>query len=139
MKSFSWLFIVALTCLPAAATTSDTPSVPAPQAPSSTAQQLYAAAQQDLLQIRVLLKNGHSQSGVGSGFLIGRSKLAITNFHVVAKLALEPETYLGEFKDTQGASGALELLAVDVLHDLALVRINRQGSGFFTLGEKPAP
>lgn len=106
--------------------------------PSSTAQELYASAQSDLLQIRVLLKNGHSQSAVGSGFLIGTSNLVITNFHVVSQIALEPETYLGEFKDTQGKSGDIELLAVDVPHDLAVVRVNRKGTGFFNLIETPA-
>lgn len=99
--------------------------------PSSTAQQLYASAQSDLLQLRVLLKNGNSQSSVGSGFLIGTSNLVVTNFHVISQIALEPETYFGEFKDTQGNSGALELLAVDVLHDLAVVRVTPHGTGFF--------
>jgi hypothetical protein len=103
----------------------------APPLPSSAAQQLYASAQQDLLQLRVLLKNGNSQSSVGSGFLIGNSNLVVTNFHVVSQIALEPETYFGEYKDTSGESGAIELLAVDVLHDLAVVRIARNGSGFF--------
>lgn len=102
-----------------------------PPLPSSAAQQLYASAQQDLLQLRVLLKNGNSQSSVGSGFLIGNSNLVVTNFHVVSQIALEPETYFGEYKDTSGKSGAIELLAVDVLHDLAIVRIARAGSGFF--------
>lgn len=102
-----------------------------PPLPSSAAQQLYASAQQDLLQLRVLLKNGNSQSSVGSGFLIGNSNLVVTNFHVVSQIALEPETYFGEYKDTSGKSGAIELLAVDVLHDLAIVRIERNGSGFF--------
>lgn len=104
---------------------------PALTQPSSTAQQLYAAAQQDLLQLRVLLKNGNSQSSVGSGFLIGTSNLVVTNYHVISQIALEPDTYFGEYKDTQGKSGAIELLAVDVLHDLAVVRIARQGTGFF--------
>jgi len=110
----------------------------APVPPSSTAQQLYASAQNDLLQLRVLLKNGRSQSAVGSGFLIGKSNLVITNFHVVSQIALEPETYFGEFKDTQGKSGDIELLAVDVQHDLAVVRVNRNGTGVFNLTEVPA-
>jgi serine protease Do len=140
-------FPLLLACLafPAfAATSSSTAKAPAEQLnpaqlpASSTAQELYTAAQNDLLQIRVLLKNGHSQSGVGSGFLIGTSNLVITNYHVISKMALEPETYFGEFKDTQGKSGAIELLAVDVLHDLAVVRINRLGTGFFKLTETPA-
>jgi S1-C subfamily serine protease len=112
------------------------PAAPIP--PSSTAQQLYASAQNDLLQLRVLLKNGRSQSAVGSGFLIGKSNLVITNFHVVSQIALEPETYFGEFKDTQGKSGDIELLAVDVQHDLAVVRVNRNGTGVFNLTEVPA-
>jgi serine protease Do len=108
-----------------------------PPVPSSAAQQLYASAQQDLLQLRVLLKNGNSQSSVGSGFLIGNSNLVVTNFHVVSQIALEPETYFGEYKDTSGESGSIELLAVDVLHDLAIVRIARQGSGFFKVPHEP--
>lgn len=111
---------------------------PAQPLPSSAAQQLYASAQQDLLQLRVLLKNGNSQSSVGSGFLIGNSNLVVTNFHVISQIALEPETYFGEYKDTSGKSGAIELLAVDVLHDLAIVRIARNGSGFFKVPHAPA-
>jgi len=138
--------LFACLCLPvyAASSVSSTPSPgtdiadPVAPSPSSTAQELYAAAQDDLLQIRVLLKNGHSQSAVGSGFLIGTSNLVMTNFHVVSQLALEPETYIGEFKDTQGKSGDIELLAVDVQHDLAVVRVNRRGNGFFQLTETPA-
>jgi serine protease Do len=98
---------------------------------STSAQKLYALAQNDLLQLRVLLKNGKSQSSVGSGFLIGTTDLVITNFHVVSQIALEPDTYFGEFKDTRGESGTFELLAVDVPHDLAIVRVNRKGTGFF--------
>ena len=108
-----------------------------PPLPSSAAQQLYASAQQDLLQLRVLLKNGNSQSSVGSGFLIGNSNLVVTNFHVVSQIALEPETYFGEYKDTQGKSGSIELLAVDVLHDLAVVRVARNGTGFFKVPHTP--
>lgn len=109
---------------------------PAPSlapAPSSAAQQLYAVAQRDLLQLRVLTKSGNSQSSVGSGFLIGTSNLVVTNYHVVSQIALEPDIYFGEYKDTQGKSGAIELLAVDVLHDLAIVRVDIQGSGFFNI------
>lgn len=113
------------------------------QTASSTAQQLYASAQQDLLQLRVLTKSGNSQSSVGSGFLIGTSNLVITNYHVVSQIALEPDTYFGEYKDTQGKSGAIELLAVDVLHDLAVVRVDEQGTGFFNVpfaqGDQPQP
>lgn len=101
--------------------------------PSSAAQQVYSAAQGDLLQIRMLLKSGRSQSTVGSGFLVGASNLVLTNYHVVSQMALDPDVYSGEYVDTDGKSGPIELLAVDVLHDLAVVRVDRFGSGFFNI------
>ena len=104
--------------------------------PSSAAQKLYSAAKGDLLQLRMLLRNGRSQSSVGSAFLVGTSNLVLTNYHVVSQMALEPDVYTGEFVDTDGKSGPIELLAVDVLHDLALARINRNGTGFFRIPEK---
>ena len=105
--------------------------------PSSAAQKLYSAAKADLLQIRMLLKNGRSQSSVGSGFLVGTSNLVLTNYHVVSQMAINPDVYVGEYVDTDGKSGPVELLAVDVLHDLAVVRINRAGTGFFNVPKRP--
>ena len=105
--------------------------------PSTTAQKLYSSAKGDLLQIRMLLKNGRSQSTVGSGFLIGTGNLVLTNYHVVSQMALDPSIYAGEYIDTDGKTGPVTLLAVDVLHDLAVVRVDRNGTGFFKLPEKP--
>jgi len=105
--------------------------------PSSAAQDLYESARGDLLQIRMLLKNGRTQSTVGSGFLVGTSNLALTNYHVVSQMALDPAIYTAEYIDTDGNTGPVELMAVDVLHDLAVVRINRNGSGFFKVPEQP--
>ena len=101
--------------------------------PSSAAQKLYTAARADILQVRVLLKNGRTQSSVGSGFLIGTGDLVVTNYHVVSQFALDPDTYVGEWVDTSGKRGNVELLAVDVLHDLAVVRVSRHGTGFFKM------
>ncbi|GGB83114.1 S1 family peptidase [Pseudoduganella buxea] len=105
--------------------------------PSSAAQKLYSAAKADLLQVRSLLRSGRTQSSVGSGFLVGTSNLVLTNYHVVSQFALDPETYTGEWVDTAGQRGNIELLAVDVLHDLAVVRVNRYGTGFFKVPEGP--
>jgi serine protease Do len=52
-------------------------------------------------------------------------------------MALDPDVYAGEYVDTDGKSGPVELLAVDVLHDLAVVRIGRNGTGFFKVPERP--
>ena len=100
-------------------------------APSSRAQTLYTAARDDLLQIRVLLKNGRTQTSVGSGFLIGTSNLVVTNYHVVSQIVMSPESYTGQFIDTHGIIGNVKLVAVDALHDLAVVSVSRQGKGYF--------
>ncbi|MFS2065329.1 serine protease [Duganella sp. CT11-72] len=112
-----------------------TPPLPPP---SSAAQHLYASAKNDILQVRSLLKSGRTQSSVGSGFLIGTSNLVVTNYHVVSQFALDPDTYVGEWVDTSGQRGNVELLAVDVLHDLAVLRVNRNGTGFFKMPEQLA-
>src|SRR5476649_1348637 len=116
--------------VPAAAATADNAPLPPP---SSAAQQLYSSAKNDILQVRSLLKSGRTQSSVGSGFLIGTSNLVVTNYHVVSQFALDPDTYVGEWVDTSGQRGNVELLAVDVLHDLAVLRVNRHGTGFFKM------
>ncbi|RZT09514.1 serine protease, S1-C subfamily, contains C-terminal PDZ domain [Duganella sp. CF402] len=122
---------------PAATADANPDSAPLPP-PSSAAQHLYASAKNDILQVRSLLKSGRTQSSVGSGFLIGTSNLVLTNYHVVSQFALDPDTYVGEWVDTGGQRGNVELLAVDVLHDLAVLRVNRSGTGFFKMPEQLA-
>lgn len=135
MRKFSLAAVLAglLACAGAAPPPQEQPPLPPP---SSSAQKLYSSAQNDLLQIRVLLKNGRTQASVGSGFLIGSGNLVVTNYHVVSQIALEPETYVGEYVDTANQRGAVELLAVDALHDLAVVRVGRKGTGFFKVPEQ---
>ncbi|KQV52287.1 serine protease [Massilia sp. Root335] len=132
--------------IPPATPPATTPPAPGPgetdetaalPTPSSAAQTLYSAARADLLQIRMLLRNGRSQSSVGSGFLVGTGNLVLTNYHVVSQMALDPDVYVGAYVDTDGKSGPVELLAVDVLHDLAVVRVDRDGTGFFKVPDKP--
>ena len=57
----------------------------------------------------------------------------ITNFHVASQLALEPERYRGVYVPVDGKQADVELLAFDVLHDLALLRVKDAGP------ERPAP
>jgi hypothetical protein len=76
-----------------------------------------------LLQVRTLLKEQGSQASVGSGFLVGQEGLLMTNYHVVSQAALEPKRYRLTYVTTDGEEGPLDILAVDVVHDLAVVRI----------------
>lgn len=129
-------FLIAILFIQAAVAAPDTADTP----PVSTAaQKLFAQTRNDLLQIRSLLRNGRTQSSVGSGFLVQDSHLVLTNYHVVSEFALHPERYEGEYVATNGEHGKVELLAIDVLHDLAVLRIARQGSGSFRIPEQDQP
>jgi S1-C subfamily serine protease len=97
-------------------------AAPAPAAVSGTGQRIYAEMQPRLLQVRTLLKTQDSQSSVGSAFLVTPDGHLITNYHVVSSYALAPQRHRLVYATVDGRQGALDLLAIDVVHDLALLK-----------------
>jgi len=104
-----------------AASASSPAAAPEP-ALSGTGQRIYERTRARLLQVRTLLKTQDSQSSVGSGFLVDEAGLLVTNYHVVSQYALQPSRHRLVYATVDGRQGALELLAFDVVHDLALLR-----------------
>jgi len=90
---------------------------------SASARRIYDVGRPRLLQVRTLLRDQDSQASVGSGSLVGPDGLILTNYHVVSQVALEPQRYRLSFQTVDGVTGALQLIAFDVVHDLALVRM----------------
>lgn len=97
-------------------------SAPAPAPLSATARRLFDASRAQLVQVRTLLAQQDSQSSVGSGFVVSEDGLIVSNYHVVSQAALEPAGYRLRFVGADGRKGALQLLAIDVRHDLSLLR-----------------
>ena len=91
--------------------------------PSPDAQQAYMAARDKLVQIRTLRRQTNTQSSTGSGFYVSGDGLIITNYHVISQLALEPERHRAVLVSVNGKEAPVHLLAIDVLHDLALLRV----------------
>lgn len=96
-------------------------SIAATAAPGR-AEELFAARGAAVVQIRVVDRASGDKSGVGSGFQVDASGLLATNFHVIAGFAHQPERFRLEYLDRHGTAVPLELLDVDVIHDLALLR-----------------
>jgi S1-C subfamily serine protease len=115
-----WQAILLLGCFNSFAASSE------PTDLDGRAQVVFAAAKDSVVQIRTLLKGSQSQNSIGSGFYVSDDGLVITNYHVVASHALEPKTYEMAYVASNGERGSLVLLAIDVLHDLALLQ--RKGS-----------
>jgi serine protease Do len=107
------------------------PSTAPTQPLSNAAERVYDLAKPRILQVRTLLQAAGRQSTLGSGFLVSADGLAITNYHVVSQYALDPKTYRLEYLAPDGAKGTLQLLAFDVAHDLAVVKVERGGLPFF--------
>ena len=103
----------------------------AAEAPSG-AEGVYASAPPRLLQIRTLVADAGRQTSTGSGFLVSPDGLAITNYHVVSDVALEPKTYRLEYTAADGTHGDVSLLAVDLPNDLALIRVDKHEAPFFS-------
>ena len=108
----------------AAASTAASAAAPGPEpaAPTGAGQRIYERARPQLLQVRTLLKTQDSQSSVGSGFLVDDAGHLVTNYHVISQFALQPSRHRLVYATVDGRQGVLQLLAFDVVHDLALLK-----------------
>ncbi len=118
--------IVAVAPKPAS---SDTSEEQAPLAePSASARDLFFRNKDRLLQVRVLLASASEQSALGSGFVVqddgAQGTWVVTNYHVVSGLAIDPHKYRIELRGTNERTVRAQVMAVDVIHDLAVLRID---------------
>ena len=91
--------------------------------------EIYQQNQDRVFQVRVLNRETGKKSSIGSGFIVGDGSLLATNYHVISQVILEPELFYITYIANDGREGELDLLALDVAHDLALLRAEE------TLGE----
>ena len=119
------------TTIDAAPAVTPASAAPAPPPLSLSARKVYEQARSQLLQIRTVLKGRASQTSVGSGFFVSREGHIVTNFHVVAEAALKPERHDLVYVTADGREASLQILQLDVLHDLALLKAGDTGSRTF--------
>lgn len=89
---------------------------------SSQTHAVFERIRGGVAQIRVLLGSSDTHSATGSGFVVSDDGMMITNYHVIADKALEPDVYRLEFVLPGGRRGPLQIVAIDVLNDLAVVK-----------------
>jgi S1-C subfamily serine protease len=125
------LLLLAVASAAAAQPTAPLPAASASAPVSSAAEAIYEAAKPRLLQIRTLVDRADRQSSLGSGFAVTADGFALTNYHVVSQYALEPATYRLEYMAPDGTRGPVVLQAIDVINDLAVVRLDKPTATFF--------
>ena len=104
---------------------------------SSAAERVYVSTRPKLVQIRTLLGSTGQQVTLGSGFLVNGSGFAVTNYHVVSRYALEPQTYRLQYAAFDGSHGDLTILGLDLADDLAVVKLDRSDASFLSFDERP--
>lgn len=89
-------------------------------------------------QIRTATDVVAPKATYGSGFVVGKDGLLATNFHVVSAALHEPKRYRLYIADGEQSLEA-RVVAIDVVNDLALVRVDRTFSDQIILAkEEPA-
>ncbi len=79
-----------------------------------------------VVKIEVSETGSAAKAGVGSAFFAAPDGRLVTNYHVVAELVHDPGRYRAVLVDSANDTAALTVLAIDVVHDLAVVRSARR-------------
>ncbi len=122
--SFS-CFIASL-CLPRAALADET-------------ERLYQTYGNAVYQVEVIDMTSQKKNVLGSGFQITPGGLIATNYHVIAEALQHPSRDRVIYVSNKGAMGALTIVDVDVVHDLALVQMQKPGREWLKLGSSALP
>ncbi|WP_435235010.1 S1C family serine protease [Psychromonas sp. PT13] len=110
----------------------------------ASATSLFSELKQNVFQIRVIDIASGDKFTIGSGFQISQNGYVATNFHVVSPYIHEPEKYRLEFMRTESVTTIenkevvqpAALLTFDVIHDLALLKIDNPTSEFLLLSDQ---
>ncbi|KGJ89717.1 S1 family peptidase [Colwellia psychrerythraea] len=103
------------------------------------AEEIFAQLTPSLYQIKLIDKASGEKSSIGSGFQISADGIIATNYHVISSYARHPEKYRIEYLDHQGNMAEVDLVSVDVINDLALVKrqVNNEMPYFKLSDKKP--
>jgi S1-C subfamily serine protease len=114
----------------------DDASVPIPP-PSAAASDIYRRFAKGVVKIQVAETGSSAKALSGSGFYVDPQGHVVTNYHVISRLVHHPEHYRVEVHDAAGTVHQAQVLAIDVIHDLALLGTAADPLARFTLGPVP--
>jgi len=104
---------------------------------SPTTAEIFKRFSEHVVKIEVVEGASGAKAAVGSGFFANERGQIVTNYHVVSKLIHSPDRYRIELSTQSGQIGQATVLAVDVIYDLAVLRVNRPSKGFLALETTP--
>lgn len=90
-----------------------------------------------VVQVEIFNQQTDQNQSYGSGFFINDSGLLATNFHVVSRNINYPEEYAVRLVDSEQNSIDAEVVAIDIVNDLALLKTNLENTVFLELANQP--
>lgn len=114
------------------------PQLPEASLPPAT-HELFERIKRRVAQVRIIESRSGTKSSIGSAFFVSADGHALTNYHVVSDLVMHPEDYTAEIVRDGQEPVPVKLLDVDVVHDLAVIRLVQPVPDFFQLLDKPPP
>ncbi|WP_028488266.1 S1 family peptidase [Thiothrix lacustris] len=90
---------------------------------TSSSISIYSDVEQSVYQVQVINLQTGKKNAIGSAFVVMDPTILATNYHVVSTYINNPKgDFALDYLSTTGETGRLELLAVDVIHDLAVLK-----------------
>ncbi len=99
-------------------------------------QKVFGKYSDRVVKIQLVEKSSSAKAVIGSGFFVDLYGRIVTNYHVISKMVLHPDRYRAELVEADGEVRTLSVLSVDVINDLALVRVELNDVPFFTIAER---
>jgi len=98
---------------------------------------VFARYSDRILKIQIIETSSNAKRTIGTGFFVSADGLMMTNYHVISDRVQEPRDHRVEIVEADGSARAVEVIAIDVVHDLAILRTGRPSPNHFTLGTVP--
>lgn len=109
------------------------------QQATDEAQRVFQAYGDAIYQVQTIDLASDKKSSIGSGFQFTKDGMIATNYHVVAEAVQRPAANRLEFLHGKGERGKLRILIADVVHDLAILKMEEPGKTWVELGKSTQP
>lgn len=102
--------------------------------PREATSTVFARYSDRILKIQIIETSSNAKVSIGTGFFVSADGLMLTNYHVISDRVQERDDHRVEIVEADGTARAVEVVAVDVVHDLAVLRTGRPAPSHFALG-----
>ncbi|NTV29609.1 MAG: trypsin-like peptidase domain-containing protein [Candidatus Omnitrophica bacterium] len=101
---------------------------------SSLAENLFRQYSSGIYQVQAVSTQSDKKNAIGSGFQISSDGYLVTNYHVVSGAVFFPSLYHIRTIRNDGEEQSANIVHVDVVHDLAIVKVDHPQGVALTLG-----